>query len=135
MPGIVISDLLRQFFDEKWPFGARADEAHVPTQHIYDLRQLVDTYLADESADSRGASILRGRPLRTAVALRIIAHAAELEDLKRTPTSTDALLAIQDGCAVLEQSCQCRDCHDGRGNNEQSQTCRNVNKTFYRLAH
>src|SRR6185437_5822837 len=92
----VIRDALGELAHELRPLRTRADEAHLPPQHVEDLRQLIDAGLAHEGAHPRDARIALRRPLRLSVLLRIDAHAAELQQLEFPPEQAYPALAVED---------------------------------------
>src|SRR5882762_4485075 len=119
----VIRDLFRELVDELRALRARPDEAHVPAQHVENLRQLVDAQLSDHRADACDAWIRLLRPLGLAVALRVRAHAAEFENLEVVASETNTLLAIDywRAPAVLELDCERRQHQDRQRHQDRQQ--------------
>ena len=66
-------------------------KAHFPTQHIYELRQGVDTRLLKKLANP--CRFVRPRPSRIS---RIVHSRAECQHFKTAATRTDALTSLQD---------------------------------------
>src|SRR5215510_7162249 len=79
VPHAVERDALREICDKARSLWTRPDEAHLAPEHIPQLRQLVDPRAANETAHRGHATVVRGCPLRLAVALGVDRHAAELE--------------------------------------------------------
>jgi hypothetical protein len=94
---LVVRDGARQLFDEERPLGARADEAHVTHEHVEHLRQLVDAGLAEVLPDPGHALVVRLRPDRSRVLLRVDRHRAELQDREHLAVLADALLTEEHG--------------------------------------
>src|SRR4030095_10507826 len=92
----VVRDALVQLGHEFGPLRTRADEAHLPAQHVEDLRQLVDPRQPDDRAEARDAAVVLLGPLRLAVRLRVLAHAAELQQAERLGVLSDAPWAVED---------------------------------------
>ena len=84
-----------QLVDKIGALRARTDQTHVPRQDIAELRQLVDTQLADHPADTRHPIIIGTRPARLAVTLGVVAHAAKLDDLEQAAIKTNPLLPVE----------------------------------------
>src|SRR5499427_5028809 len=70
---------------EHGTLGPRAHHAHLPAQHVHELRQLVEAEAAEEGPDGSAAGIPRGRPHRPRLPLRVHPHGAELEHAKALP--------------------------------------------------
>ena len=73
-------------------FGARADEAHVATEHIEELSELVNFSFAEPAADGRDARISCGGE-KSAFSSEGRSHAAKFEDEEWFPELSGALLA------------------------------------------
>src|SRR5690606_29308965 len=95
MAQLVVLDLLFQLGDELRAFRSRPDQAHVAAQHVPQLRQLVDAYLADEAPDAGDAIVFLARPARDTILFRIRAHAAELDQGKDAVAFADPVLPVQ----------------------------------------
>src|SRR5438105_3632841 len=87
--------------------GARAHQAHLPAQHVQQIRQLVDTQLADNTPDARapwialvlehqGAFAVARVHLGMAL-LGILIHRAELETREGAAVTPHAGLRNDDG--------------------------------------
>ena len=63
VPQAVVRDLPVELFHEKRNVGPRTDEAHIPLEHVYELRYLVDTRLPQERTDLRYAVLAAQGPL------------------------------------------------------------------------
>src|SRR5688572_20401353 len=93
-------DLPGQLLDEPRTFGPRPNQAHVATQNVPQLRNLVEPGLAHEAADRRNARVLvAGAPHRAGARLGVGAHRAELVNGERRAVEADALLVIEDRVA------------------------------------
>ncbi len=110
----VEGNLRAQLLDEERALGPRTDEAHVPSQHVPELRQLVEPRLADHPADGGDTivAVLRphGRPR-----LGIGAHRAELIEREGAAVEAHAVLAIENGSPGFEPDRDARDHHERRG--------------------
>ena len=115
--------------------GARADQAHLALEHIEQLGKLIERPLAERSADSRHARIVRDlehawvaaglgvfvemRNLTLAF-VRIGGHGAELVDAERLVVRSDANLTEEDWPTRVQlderrQGCEQRAQHDEQG--------------------
>src|SRR5581483_12032647 len=92
----------RQRLDEHRSLGPWADEAHLSHQHVYQLRQLINSQAADNGADPRDAWIVRRRPAGLAGGLGFDLHAAELEEREAPAVLSDAHLPIKNWAAIFE---------------------------------
>src|SRR3546814_9780347 len=92
---------------------ARPDETHLALDDVDDLRQLIDSELADDATDIGDPGIVARRPHRP-VGFRIDRHATELDDVEGATVQANALLAVkyrprrldpdgQGGCSVQRQ--------------------------------
>src|SRR5439155_16750315 len=88
-------NLPRQSAYELGPLRPRADETHVPDDHIPELRQFVETSPAQQTPDARDASVARLRPDRSGTRLRVLAHRSNFVDVEQAAVLSDALLPIQ----------------------------------------
>src|SRR5207249_138086 len=89
-------------------FRPRADQAHVATENVPKLWQLIEVATAQESAN-RGYSRVSGRgPTRPAEALTFVMHGADLVDAEGLAATTEANLGIQCGPARVETHGQAR---------------------------
>src|SRR5690606_26153893 len=92
---LVIGNLLRQFADELGTLGTRTYQAHLALDDVEQLRQFVETQLAQPLARARDAIVIHRRPARLAVALGILAHAAELGEQEDPAMAADAMLPVE----------------------------------------
>ena len=76
--------------------GPRADEAHLTSQDVPELRNLVDANLAYDAADARSSIIAPAGP-DWAISFRVHSHRTKLNQRKRFAVLTDALLLVKDG--------------------------------------
>jgi hypothetical protein len=85
---------------------ARPDQAHLPAQHVDQLRQLVQAGAAQEAAAAGDPGIVLHQAERVADAQlraqrdRVVDHRAELEHPERHPAEPGAVLDEQDAAAV-----------------------------------
>src|SRR5262249_21673149 len=85
--GRVVGDVARVL-------GPRADEAHVPDEHVPELRQLVDLVAPQDTADGRHASVAGARDARAGLR-GALDHAPELQKPERPPAPADALAPVE----------------------------------------
>src|SRR3546814_10208768 len=87
MPQRVIADALVETVHELRPLRSWADDAHVATQHVPELRQLIQPGLADEAPDPGDPVVVFSSPTGHAIALgvgpRSEEHTSELQSLMR----------------------------------------------------
>src|SRR5262249_19535417 len=86
----------RQLGDKKGTFGARSDEAHVATQDIQYLRQLIDAQFTNDGPDASDARIAFGGPPRLAVRFGVHPHATELQDRENATMKSHSFLMVKD---------------------------------------
>src|SRR5688572_4353225 len=79
--------------DEARYLRSRADDAHVTFEDVPELRELVDLESPEHSPDTADPGISYGCYLRTN---RWTRHGAQLVEAKRTASSTNASLAVND---------------------------------------
>ena len=91
MPDGIVGHLGRQVPDELGPFGSRADEAHFPSEHVDQLRQLVDAELPDPLPDPGGPGIVLTGPDRSGQ-LGVVRHGTEFPQREDGPVLSDPLL-------------------------------------------
>src|SRR3954449_11628347 len=96
-------DFLDQVVEDSGALGLRADEAHVSTQHIEELRKLVDAHLADEGSYTGDTRIIRRSPVEHSILFGIDPHAAELDHVEAAAVQTIALLRVEDRPAILQK--------------------------------
>src|SRR5690606_21656083 len=93
---VVIGDLGAQLLDELRSFRTRPDEAHLTSDDIDELRQLVQSVLAQESAPARDARVVLDGPAGDAVGFGVLPHRAKLQQLEDASVEADASLPEQD---------------------------------------
>ena len=67
-----------------------------PSARVVELRQFVDAQLAEDATDAGHTIVIDCRPARFAVALGVVAHAAELDDAEETAYQDRPLPAVED---------------------------------------
>src|SRR5439155_26107427 len=96
---VVAQDVARhapsELLDEARPFGPGPDEAHVATQDVEELGQLIEARPTQEDADSGSPRIVADRPARAGVRLRVQAHGAELQHPEAAAGDSHPLLALE----------------------------------------
>ena len=102
MPGLTLwrsmycGNCVLELVHEVRALGPRADERHVPLEHVPELRQFVEVEAPQEAAERRAARVVVTRPDRAGLALGVEAHRAELVDRERPAVEAHALLAVED---------------------------------------
>src|SRR6185312_8290463 len=91
----VIRNALGELGDELRALRSGPHQAHLPPQHIEELRQLIQAYLPDQRPDASHAWVALLRPPRSAVDLRVGAHAAKLEHIERPASEAHSALPIE----------------------------------------
>ena len=89
--------------------GARADERHLPHEHVGELRQLVEARAPQPPPAARDPRVVRDDPVGIGEAHppplldRVLDHRPELEEPELPPAPPDALLDEEDGATGLQQ--------------------------------
>jgi len=79
----------------------RAHEGHVATQHVHELRQLVDLEPAQRAAEREDARVvLRGDDAAGAAGVQV--HGAQLVHRERVPVPADQARAVQNRAGTRE---------------------------------
>ena len=73
----------RKLFDELGTFRSRPDQRHLATQDVPELRQFVETRLAQKTPDRSHSRIRLSRELGS-ILLRVDSHRAELVERERS---------------------------------------------------
>ena len=97
-----------------------ADEAHIPTQHIDGLRQLIDAGSPDDPSHLRNPGVMPVAVDAAAGMLRILYHGAELQHGEFLSVQAQAGLAEQSGAFGFQPDGDGRDQKD-RGQDDQHQ--------------
>src|SRR5262249_25009137 len=84
-----------ELLDEHRTLGARPDEAHFATEHVDQLRELVERQPAQEPPDRRPPWIIGHRPDGAAQLLRVLLHRTELPDAEYPAIEPHALLTVE----------------------------------------
>ena len=85
-------NLLPELFNELWTLRTRTDQAHIPSQNIEKLWQLIDTRLADKPSDRCDTRIVFDRPALLFLGLRLYLHRPELVHAERNIVQSHPLL-------------------------------------------
>src|SRR5215475_10319498 len=88
---------LAEAFHEHGALGARPHHAHLPAQHVHELRQLVEAESAEEGPDGSAAGVPAGRPHRARLALCVHPHGAQLEHAEALAVEPHTLLTVEHG--------------------------------------
>src|SRR5438552_18496747 len=108
MPFYIIWNFLRQLRHEMRTLQTRAYKAHVASQDIPELRNLVHPSLADKAAHARSAIVFRLRPDR-AVLFGVDAHRTKLHQREHATVAAHALLFVKNWAARIELNQNRRD--------------------------
>ena len=128
---VVVWDDLSELINENGSFRARADKAHVPFQHVEELRKLVDPALSEESPDPSDPGIsIRGGPNRPCFLLRVDFHRPELEQSERLALLSHPLLAIENGPPALQPEEDGGQGHDRKSDNDAGQCDQELGTPF-----
>src|SRR5437879_684053 len=84
----VARNLASEFVDKERPLGPRPDQAHLTSEHVDELRQLVEAPPAQEGARRRAAVVGRLRPHGSRGGLRIRSHRPKLEHWEGSAVET-----------------------------------------------
>src|ERR1043166_5746637 len=109
----VIRDLLGQLCDEVRPLWSWPNEIHFTFQNVPELRNLVDTDLANHATNARCAIVVLRRPHRSRF-LSVDSHRATLCQNKRPAVFADAFLLVKDWTTRLELDQNRREDNDGQ---------------------
>src|SRR5690606_1255059 len=88
-----------KFFNKNRTLWSRANDTHLASQNIIELRKLIDPGATQEFAKTRDAGIILLGPLRS-VRLGITLHGAELYDPERFGVLPYPLLGIEQSAPV-----------------------------------
>ncbi|MNG83921.1 hypothetical protein D3C79_426540 [compost metagenome] len=105
-------DLPLELIDESALLRSRTDQAHVPFKDIEELRQLVDTQLADHLAHPGDTHVTVLGKLGAGF-FRILAHAAELVDAEILVALPHTVLQEHHGTRALQLDEDSRHQHQG----------------------
>lgn len=103
---VVVLMFFAKFPREFRPLGPRTDKAHLPAKDIPQLRKLVKTGAAQESADACAAGIARDRPNRTEVAFGFFMHRPKFDERESPAAESHAPLPIEDRTSIAETHSQ-----------------------------
>src|SRR5881394_906774 len=95
MPFVVKRNVTFEFDNEFGTFRAWADDRHFSTKHVPNLRNFVDTALAQKPPDSRNTRIIFLRPARNAITFRFHGHGTEFRGAKWSAEETRPRLKKQ----------------------------------------
>src|SRR3989442_14088406 len=94
---------LDEALDNRGTLRARSDDTHFPSEHVHDLRQLVQVGAAQDPADARHPGICLGTPHRSAFALGVLDHAPELVHPEYPAVEANPCLCKEDRSTALER--------------------------------
>ena len=86
-----------ELFDELRSLRPRADDRHVPAQHVPELRELVEVRPAEDAAEGRHPRIVHRGPARRAGLLGVGAHRPELVHLEQAASLAGPDLTEENG--------------------------------------
>jgi hypothetical protein len=101
MPTHVEGDVALQRAHELRPLGARADEAHISSENVDQLRQFVNFCLPQQPPDASDPRIFSDR-YQPAFVVEVLSHRTELINKKWTETSSHAFLFKENGARRIE---------------------------------
>src|SRR6185437_3598038 len=136
-----MSRLVLPYLARHW--RPRADERHVPREHVEQLRQLVEAEPAQHSADTRHARIilqLEEKPVRVPVErrqllppqLRLERHASELPHHELAAAQSHAALTKEHGTARVELDRDRDQRHERRADHQTACRQREIGRTLER---
>src|ERR1017187_2036102 len=109
---------------------ARADNAHLTAKNVENLRQFVNAVLAQPSTGAGDARIRVKRCKPGALVDRVFHHCPELPDQEWFSVLTGAVLAEEDGTGRVELNENSNNNDDGREDDQQTCSPRNVEAAF-----
>ncbi len=120
----ISSDVFLELFDEVGPFGPRAHETHIPSEHVPELRQFINVVLSERCSNLRAALIVLRCPHGAGLTLSVNGHGPEFEKHEHLALLAASLLAVEHraGRVALDQYCRHR--NDRRGD-KQAHHCTN----------
>ena len=118
--------------DELGHLRPRADESHVPAQHVPQLWELVEPAGRETAAERREARVTVGADRGAA---RIADHRAELQHREGAAATTDTLRAVEDGSRRVEQDGERHKQPDHEREREHEQYDRDVNRAYEARSH
>lgn len=121
----VEGDLPLELIDEGALLRSRPNQAHIPFEHIEELRQLVDTQLADHLTHPSDAHVAVLGKLGAGF-FRILAHAAELVDAEILVPLPYPILEEHHGARALQLDQDRRHQHQGGEQRDRDQRGQNV---------
>jgi hypothetical protein len=102
MAKIVAAIFLAEGLCELRAFGPRADQTHVATQDVPELRKFIEPESPQMIAEAGATRIVGYGPYRTEIPLGVEMHGPEFDDLKWSPVEADSRLTIQNRRSVEE---------------------------------
>lgn len=101
------------FLRDLGPFGAGADQAHVPKENVEELWELIQAMSSHESSDRGDAVVIFAHAQAGhAVLFRINPHGPEFPDFKLPSVLREADLSVENGAAVIEPDGNGSERHD-----------------------
>src|SRR5690349_22125059 len=98
---LVKRNLLGELGHEVRPFRTWSNEAHLASQDVPELRNLVDANFANDLADARRARVAFAGPNRT-IRFGVDSHGAKLRQDKRAAILSDSFLLVENWATRLE---------------------------------
>src|SRR3712207_2622092 len=102
MTGLVSAVAPAELLDEMRPLGPWPDDAHVPTQDVGQLGELVQGGGPEEPADRRKPVVRGGVPLRSRLLFIRWPPAPELERLDADAVAADPFLPEENSASALQ---------------------------------
>jgi hypothetical protein len=102
VPFIVERYLLTEILDKLRPLRTWTDEAHFAAQNVYELRQFVETVLAESTANTSDSRIVGPSPLGFTVGLGIDFHGSKFEQAEAFASTADSKLSVENRTRGIE---------------------------------
>src|SRR5579862_8550109 len=130
VPRVVVRYLLLEILDQFRALGPGAHEAHVPLQHVPELRHLVDIPRPHEGSHTQAPRVVLDGPLRAGAALGIQPHAADLEHLEGLAVAAHPPLAIENRAGRFEVNQEAEDRDERRGKDQPDDRAEDIEQAF-----
>jgi hypothetical protein len=131
-----------------WDRRTRSHQAHLPTQHVEELWELIQARTAQESSDTRdpwvpvefvGTAVVVAETLTSHQAfdrlavdalVAVVMHGAKFQAGKQLATLADALLAKQHRSATIKRDCNGNERKERRQHENPYQTADHIDDTL-----